>query len=66
MINHTIAEFLGIWLIGVPFLFFVILIILRGIFWIIEHFFEDETIKRFFHHHIHYRAIKDNKESKKQ
>ena len=55
MIDYTIAEFLGIFLIGFPFLFFITLIMIRGIFWLIENYFVDETNKNMFHHHFHYR-----------
>lgn len=57
MINYTIAEFLGIFLIGFPILLFILPIFIRGVLWIIKDvIFEDETIKNFFHHHFHYKA----------
>jgi len=55
MINYTIAEFLGLFLIAFPFFFFVTILIIRGVFWLIEDFFVDDTIKNVFHHHFHYR-----------
>jgi len=55
MINYTIAEFLGLFLIAFPFVFFITILIFRGLFWLIENFFEDETDKSIFHHHFHHR-----------
>ena len=55
MIDYTIAEFLGIFLIAFPFLFFVTVLLVRGIFWVVDPFFIDETNKNLFHHHFHHR-----------
>jgi len=41
MIDYTITEFLGLFLIAFPFFFFVTILIIRGIFWVIESFFDD-------------------------
>jgi hypothetical protein len=54
--NYTIAEFLGIFFVGLPVFVFASTILLWGIGQMIEHLFEDETIKNFFHHHYHYKA----------
>lgn len=56
MINYTIAEFLGIFLIGFPTILFVMLLIIRGVFWITEGFDRDETRKNIFHHHYHHKS----------
>lgn len=55
MIDYTIAEFLGIFLIGLPVFIFFFALLFRGLFWIVENFFEDPTKKSIFHHHFHYR-----------
>jgi len=56
MINYTIAEFLGLFLIAIPFFFFVSILFFRGIIGIIEKtFFVDETDKSVFHHHFHHK-----------
>lgn len=55
MIDYTIAEFFGIFLVAFPFLFFLTILFIRGIFWVIENYFVDETDKSVFHHHFHYR-----------
>jgi len=55
MIDYTIAEFLGIFLVAFPFYFFATILIIRGVFWLIEDFFVDETLKTIFHHHFHHK-----------
>lgn len=55
MINYTIAEFLGIFLVGFPAMLYVVVALFRGVFWIVEIFFVDPTIKNIFHHHFHYK-----------
>ncbi|GAI05850.1 unnamed protein product [marine sediment metagenome] len=52
MINYTIAEFLGIFLIAIPLFFYVTILIIRGLFWLIEDFFKDDTenILHIFHY----------------
>lgn len=56
IINYTIAEFLGIFFVALPVFVFSTTIIIWGIGQMTDHFFEDETIKNFFHHHYHYKA----------
>ncbi len=58
MINYGIAEFLGIFLIGFPIYVFLTCLLPKGLFWIVENFFIDETNKNIFHHHFHYKAPK--------
>jgi len=60
IIDYTIAEFLGIFLIYLPVFVFLTTLFWKGIFWIIEKFFEDETTKNFFHHHFHYKDRRGN------
>lgn len=51
MINYTIAEFLGLFLIAFPFFFFVTILMIRGVFWLIEDFFDGpENILHIFHY----------------
>jgi len=52
MINYSIAEFLGIFLIAVPVFFFATIIWIVGLRWIVDRF--DDTKKVFFHH-FHYK-----------
>jgi hypothetical protein len=56
MENYGPAEFLGIFLVGFPALIFLICLLPKGLFWMVEIFFVDDTIKNFFHHHFHYKA----------
>lgn len=56
IINFGISDFLGIFLIGFPTLIFLTGLLPKGLFWIVENFFIDETNKDFFHHHFHYKA----------
>lgn len=58
MINYTIAEFLGIFLIGLPVLVFANTIWLRGLNWLCEEFLGDLK-ENIFHHHFHYKAKRD-------
>lgn len=55
ILDYTIAEFLGTWLIGYPIFIYFSVVIFKGLFWLIENFFEDDTKKNFFHHHFHYK-----------
>lgn len=55
MINYTIAEFLGIFLIGMPVLVFATTFWIRGLDWITEHM-KGDLKDNIFHHHYHYKA----------
>ncbi|HUW46415.1 MAG TPA: hypothetical protein VMW50_11555 [Dehalococcoidia bacterium] len=57
MINYTISEFLGIFLIGVPVLVFATTIWIRGLDWMMEHL-KGDLKENIFHHHFHYKAKK--------
>ncbi len=54
MIDYTIAEFLGIFLIGFPILILMPVILFWGIYYIIERAFGLD-ITRIFHYHYHYK-----------
>lgn len=58
MIDYTIKEFLGIFLIGFPTFVFATIIWLRGLNWLFEHLMGDLK-ENIFHHHFHYKAKRD-------
>lgn len=61
MINYTISEFLGIFLIGLPLLIFMVVILPAGIRKIFDTIIEEEPTldQKVFHHHYHYKAARD-------
>lgn len=59
MINYTIAEFLGIFLIFLPVFVFATTVMLWGLRKMFDRFFEDPTEGTIFHHHYHHKAPRD-------
>lgn len=51
--NYTSAEFLGVFLIGFPMLFFITTILFKGIYWLFDRFLVDLKQNVFHHHYYH-------------
>jgi len=55
MINYSLPEFLGIFLIFVPTILFLNTLISKGFYSFIQPFFDYKDKEEIFHHHIHYK-----------
>lgn len=59
MIDYSLPEFLGIFLIFVPTILFLNALLSKGFYSFIENFFDEKDdfdTHNFFHHHFHYKA----------
>jgi hypothetical protein len=61
IVDYTIAEFLGFFLIGFPMLIFIPVILIYGFRSIAEEFL-GEDIERIYHYHYHYRDQREKGE----
>jgi predicted CDP-diglyceride synthetase/phosphatidate cytidylyltransferase len=58
MTEYTLSDFLGIFLVFIPAYAYLTLVLQKGIYGMIEEFFDTDSNekKNFFHHHFHYKA----------